>query len=173
LPVLFTESLDIGFAVRVKEVLAPFRPRRLEFGRCYVPVRPPLPGDNAQVLTEIFESGPTEKPVAIVNLVNDQTGLQHDHVGDHRIVVGVRIFGDVEIFLDRAPHVGKEGPVRPDAGAMFVRLSDVVRADRNKSAIAYLELAMQLDEPFGLPAVLWAVASAAEDQNHRMLSLQF
>src|SRR5580704_7194159 len=82
-------------------------------------------------------------------------------------------FGDVEIFLDRAPHVGKEGPMRPDAGAIFVRLSDVVRADTNKSAIADLELAMQLDESFGLPTVLGAVASAAEDQNHRVLSLQF
>jgi hypothetical protein len=163
--VLFAESLDVGFAVGVEEFLAPLGPRGLELGRCNVPVRPALPCDNAQVLAEIFESGPPEEPVTIVNLVNDQTGLQHDHMGDHRIVVRVRIFGDVEIFLDRAPHVGKEGPVRPDAGAIFVRLSDVVRADRNKSAIADLELAMQLDESFGLPTVFGAVASAAEDQN--------
>ena len=164
--------MDVGLAVGVEELLAPFRPRGPEFGRCDVPVRPALPGDNAQVLAEIFERGPAEKPVAVVNLVNDETRLQHDHMRDHRIVVRVRIFGDVEIFLDRAPHVRKERPVRPDAGAIFARLGDVVRADRNKSAIADLELAMLVDEPFGLPTVLGAIASAAEDQNHRMRSLQ-
>jgi hypothetical protein len=89
-------------------------------------------------------------------------------MGDHRIVVGIRVFGDVEIFLDYTPHVGKEGPMGADTAAIF-RLCDIVSADRNKPAIADLELAVQLDEPFSLPAVLWAVSSAAEDQNQRML----
>jgi hypothetical protein len=94
-------------------------------------------------------------------------------VGDHRIVVRIRVFGDVEILLDDAPHVGKERPVGAETAAILIRLSNIVSADRNKPAIADLELAVQLDEPFGLPAVLWSVASAAEDQNHGMLSLQF
>src|ERR1700722_17431924 len=48
--VLFAERLEIGFAVGIEEVLAPLRPRGLEFGRRNVPVRPALPGDNAKVL---------------------------------------------------------------------------------------------------------------------------
>jgi hypothetical protein len=32
---------------------------------------------------------------------------------------------------------------------------------------------VELHEPFGLPAVLGAVTSTAQDQNHRMLSLRF
>ena len=171
--VLFTESLDVRFAIRIEEFLAAMLPSRFEFGRRNVPVWPAFLGNGAQVLAEIFQSGPAEEPVAVVDLVNEKTGLEDNDVGDHRIVDRIRVFGDVEIFLDRAPHVGKERPVRPDAGAIFVRLSDVVRADTNKSAIADLELAMQLDESFGLPTVLGAVASVAEDQNHRVLSLQF
>jgi hypothetical protein len=37
--ILFTESLDVRFAVGIKEFLAALLPRRLEFGRCDVPVR--------------------------------------------------------------------------------------------------------------------------------------
>ena len=38
--VLFTESLDVRFAIRVEKLLAAFLPRRFEVGRCDVPVRP-------------------------------------------------------------------------------------------------------------------------------------
>jgi hypothetical protein len=38
--VLLTESLDVGFAVRIEEFLVTLLPCRFEFGRCDVPVRP-------------------------------------------------------------------------------------------------------------------------------------
>ena len=38
--ILFAERLEIRFAVRIEEFLAALFPRRLEFGRCDVPVRP-------------------------------------------------------------------------------------------------------------------------------------
>ena len=38
--ILFSKSLSVGFAVRIEEVLAALLPRRLEFGRCDVPVWP-------------------------------------------------------------------------------------------------------------------------------------
>jgi len=59
------------------------------------------------------------------------------------------------------------------AAAIFICLSDIVGADRDKPAISDLKLAMEFDQPLSLPAVLGAVTSAAEDQNHRMRSLQF
>src|SRR5580700_3198769 len=72
--VLFTESLDVRFAVRIEEVLAALLPRRLEFGRCDVPVWPAFLGNGTKVLAEIFHSGPAEVPVAVVDLIDDETG---------------------------------------------------------------------------------------------------
>src|ERR1700730_14095600 len=103
--VLFTESLDVRFAVRIEEVLAALLPRRLEFGRRDVPVWPAFLGNGTKVLAEISHSGPAEVPVAVVDLIDDETGLEDNHMGDHRIVDRIRILGDVEIFLDDTPLV--------------------------------------------------------------------
>jgi hypothetical protein len=94
-------------------------------------------------------------------------------VRDHGVVDGIRVLGDVEVFLDDAPYVGEERPVGTDSAPIFVRLSDVVGADRDKPAISNFELAMELNEPLSLPAVLGTETSAAEYENHRMLSLEF
>jgi hypothetical protein len=44
--ILFTESLDIGLAVRIEKFLAALLPRRFEFGGCDVPVRPAFLGNG-------------------------------------------------------------------------------------------------------------------------------
>ncbi len=171
--ILFTEGLDVRFAVRIEEFLAALLPRRFEFGRCDVPVGPAFFGNGTQVLAEIFLGGPTEEPIAVVDLINDETGLEHNHGGDHGIVEWISVFGDVAIFLDATPRVGEERPVGTNSAAIFIRLSDIVGTDRDKPAIANLELTMKFNKPFSLPAVLGAETSAAEDENHWMLSLQF
>jgi hypothetical protein len=43
-----------------RRLLTALLPRRFEFGRGDVPVRPAFPGNATQVLAEIFESGPAE-----------------------------------------------------------------------------------------------------------------
>src|SRR5580700_2767583 len=171
--VLFTKSLCVRFAVRIKEFLAALLPRRFEFRRCDVPVRPAFPGNGTQVLAEIFHSRPTEEPVAVVDLVNNKTRLEDNHVGNHGIVDGIGVFGDVEIFLDHTPRVRKERPVGAHSGAIFIRQSDIVGANRDKPAIGNLELTMERNKSFSLPAILGTETSAAEDQNHWMWSLQF
>jgi hypothetical protein len=93
-------------------------------------------------------------------------------VGDHGIVDRIGVFGDVEIFLNHTPGVGEKRPVGTDSAAIFVRLSDIVDANRDKPAIANLKLTMEFNKPFSLPAVLGAEAAAAEDKSHWMLSLQ-
>src|SRR5262245_39527266 len=93
-------------------------------------------------------------------------------MGDHGIVGRIRIFGDVEIFLDDAPRVREEGPVSADTTAIFVHLSDVVGSDRHKAAIANLHLTMEFKKPFSLSAVLGAKSAADEDENHGMLELK-
>jgi len=170
---LFTESLEVRLAVRIEEFLAALLPRRFEFGGCDVPVRPAFPRNGTQVLAQIFQSRPAEEPVAVVDLINHKTRLEDNHVRDHGIVERISVFGDVEIFLDDTPRVGEERPVGADSAAIFIRLSDIVGADRDQPAIGNLELTMQCNQPFGLPAVLGAETSAAENENHGMLSLQF
>src|SRR6266699_4342604 len=171
--VLFTESLDVRLAVRIEEFLAALLPRRLEVGRCDVPVGPAFLDNGTQVLAEIFQSGPAEEPVPVVDLINEKTRLEDDHVGDHWIVERIGVFGDVEIFLGGTPHVREERPVGANAGAILIRLGDVVGANRDQPAIGNLQLTMECTKPFSLPAVLGAETSATEDEDHRMLSLQF
>jgi hypothetical protein len=67
--VLFTESLDIRFAVRIEKLLAALLPRRPEFWRCDVPVRAAFLRDSTQVPSKILQSRSTKKPVAVVALV--------------------------------------------------------------------------------------------------------
>jgi hypothetical protein len=89
---------------------------------------------------------PTEEPVAVVDLVNDQTGFEDNQVRDHWIVERIRIFGNVEFRLDDTPDVREERPVGTNPAAIFIHFSDIVGADRGKSVIANLELTMKLDK---------------------------
>ena len=123
-------------------------------------------------MAELFHGGPTEEPVAVVDFVNDQTGLEDNRVRDHGIVERIGVFGNVEVFLDFTRRVGEERPVGADPAAVLIRLRDVVGADRDQPAVADLEFAVELDQPFRLPAVLGAEAPAAEDEDQRVLSLQ-
>ena len=68
---------------------------------------------------------------------------------------GVRVFGDVEIFLDDPPGVGEKGPVGADSAAIFIRLGDIVGADRDQPAIANLQLAMELQPALPLACGPW------------------
>jgi hypothetical protein len=170
---LFIENLDVGFAVGIEEFLAAFLPRRFEFGRGDVPVRPAFLRNGTQVLAEIFQSGTAEEPIAVVNLINDKAGLEDNHMRDHGIVEWIGVFGDVEIFLDRTPRVGEKRLVGANSAAIFICLGDIVGADGDKPTIGNLEFTMELNKQLSLAAVLRAKTSAAEDENHRMLSLQF
>ena len=170
--VLFTERLRVRFAVGIKEFLAALLPRSFEFRGGDVPVRPAFSRNGSEVLAELFHGRPPEKPIAVIDLVNDQTRLENNRVRNHGIVRRIRIFGDVEIFLDLSRRVRQEGPVRADPAPVFVCLGDVIGADRNQPAIGNLKFPMKLNQPFGLAPVLGAIATAAENQDHRMRALQ-
>jgi len=62
--------------------------------------------------------------------------------------------------------------VRADSAAIFIRLRNIIGADRDQPAVGNFELTMELNQQFGLPAVFGAEAAAAEDKNHGMRSLQ-
>ena len=62
--------------------------------------------------------------------------------------------------------------MRVDAGAILVGFEEVVGANGDEAAVADFHLAMELDQIFGLAAVLRAKASAAEDEDHRVGALE-
>ena len=75
-------------------------------------------------MAEIFQGRPAEEPVAVVDLIDDKTRLQDNHVGDHGIMGRVRVFGDVQIFLYEATHVREKRPMSTDPTAIFIGLND-------------------------------------------------
>jgi hypothetical protein len=46
--------------------------------------------------------------------MDDQPRLEHERVGDHRVVLGVGVLLDVEVLLDDPPGVLEEGPLGAD-----------------------------------------------------------
>jgi len=135
--ILLVDRLDVCLAVWVEQFLAAFLPRTFHFGRGNVPIRPAFPGDSAQVLTQVLHRRPSKEPVPTVDLVDDEIRLKNNNVRDHWIVQRIRIFGDVEILLHNTTRVGQKGPVCADSATVFIRLREVIRADGDKSAIAY------------------------------------
>jgi hypothetical protein len=59
-----------------------------------------------------------------------------------------------------------------DSAAIFVRLRDVVGANRHEPTISNFEFPIELHKPFCLSSIFGAIPSAAEDENHGVLSLQ-
>jgi hypothetical protein len=170
--VLFTEGLRVGLAVGIEAIFVALLPGCLELGSGDVPIGAAFFCDSAQILAEIFEGGTAEEPIAVVDFVDDETGFKNDDVGNHRIVDGIGVLGDIEVFLYNAACVGEERPVSADSGAVLVGEGDVVGADGDEPAVGDLEFTMELDETFGLAAILRTEASPAEDENHGMRTLQ-
>src|SRR4051812_31831614 len=54
-----------------------------------VPVGANLTGDSPQVAPEVYDRGAPPEPVAVVDAVDDEPGLEHERVRDHRVVIGV------------------------------------------------------------------------------------
>jgi hypothetical protein len=72
-------------------------------------------GEGTEVLTQILKRWAAEEPVAVVDLVDEQSGLENDDMRNHRIVVGIGVFGNIEILLNDSSGVGEERPVSADA----------------------------------------------------------
>jgi hypothetical protein len=70
---------------------------------------------------------------------------------------------------------GTEGAYRSDDGRIprcdARRNSHIVGADRDEPAIANLKFTMECNQAFSLAAVLGAIPSTTEDENHGMLCL--
>ena len=92
-------------------MLAALLPRFFQLGRRDVAARPTFPGHNTQVPAEIFHCGTAKEPASLLDLINDGTAREDDHVLIRGITGRIGIFGDTEIFLDDTPLFGEERPV--------------------------------------------------------------
>src|ERR1700693_3645075 len=86
--ILFANGLKVCLAVWIEGLLAALRPCGFELRRRDVPVRPAFHADGTQILAQLFDSRPSEEPVAVVDLIDDKTRLEDDHVGGQGIVGG-------------------------------------------------------------------------------------
>jgi len=167
------KSVLVGSVVGVKEFLITVLPRRFQVRICNIPIGPTFSENRTQILAKIFDCGSAKEPIAVVDLVNDETRFKHDRVWDHRIVQRIRVFGNIEIFLNYAPRVGQERPVGANSAAKFIGLNNSVGSDCDQPAICNLELAVELNEALMLPTLLRAVTAATENKNHRIWPLEF
>src|SRR4029453_14222148 len=125
--VLFGQGLCLCFSVRIETRLLALRPGCSLFAAADVPVGTAALQHGAQIHAQLLHRRPAEEPVAVVDLEDTQAGLEYQRVRDHRIVMRVGVFRDVEILLHFAPRVREKRPLGADAIAELVRLEQVVR----------------------------------------------
>src|SRR5581483_5889811 len=75
-------------------------PRLAKSGGAEVPVGADLAHYGPQVVPEVNDRRPPPKPIAVIDAVYNQTRLEHESVRNHRIVLRVGIFRDVQVFLN-------------------------------------------------------------------------
>src|SRR5882672_6616288 len=160
------------FPVRMERCLLAFRPGGSLLRAADVPIGTASLEDGAQVVAQFLHCRSAEKPIAVVDLVDTQAGLEYQRVGNHRIVMRVGVFRNVEILLQLAPWIREKDPVSADPVAEFIRLEQVVGGDGHETAVADLHFSMKLMEAFVLPPVFWTEASTREHNDERIALLQ-
>jgi hypothetical protein len=84
-------SLLVCSVVGIKEFLITLLPRSFQVRMRDIPIGSTFSENRTQILAEIFDCGSAKEPVAVVDLVNDETRFKHDRVWDHRIVQRIRV----------------------------------------------------------------------------------
>src|SRR4051794_33616316 len=137
-----------------------------------VPVGPDLAEDVAQVVPEVDDGRTAPEPVAVVDAVDHQPGLEHQRVRDHRVVVGVGVLLDVQVLLDDAARVGQEGPLGADRRAELLEGVVHVGRDGRDLGVAHRDLRVERRELLVLLVLLRAVVPPREREDHRVVTLE-
>ena len=74
-------------------------------GCTQVPVGTDFARHRAQIVPKIDDRRTPPEPVAVIDAVDHEARLEHERVRDHRIVLGVGVLLDVEIFLNLSVRV--------------------------------------------------------------------
>src|SRR2546429_3631282 len=103
---LLPKHLPVGLAIGIKAITFTLLPSGFQFGPSDVPVRTAFLQHRTQVLPKLFNGRSAKKPVAVVDLEYNETRFEDDDMWDHRIVLGIRVLGDVEILLSLSTRIG-------------------------------------------------------------------
>jgi hypothetical protein len=147
-------------------------PRRSQARCAQVPVGADLPGHGAEVMPQVGDRWTPPEPVPVVDAVDDEAGLEHEGVGDHRVVARVGVLLDVQVLLDGSTRVGEKVPLRPDRGAELLQCVVVVRGDRGDAGIRHGDLGIRGGELEVLLVLLGAVEAAREREDERVVAVQ-
>src|SRR3984893_6393475 len=100
------KHLREGLVIGIKAAMFTLFPSGFQFGLSDVPVRAAFLQHSTQVLPKLFDGRSPKKPVAIIDFEYNETRFEDDDMRDHRIVLGVRVLGDVEVLLNLASRIG-------------------------------------------------------------------
>src|SRR5580692_506663 len=82
-----------------------------ESGFAQIPVWADFARHGAQVVPKIDDRRTPPEPVAVIDAVDHAARLEHERMRDHRIILGVGVLLDVEVFLNGSVGVRKECPL--------------------------------------------------------------
>src|SRR5215212_1114986 len=122
-------------------------------------------------MPEVVERRAPPEPVAVVDRVDDQPRLEHERVRDHRVVIGIGVLPDVELFLDDSARIREERPLRTDRVAELLGRVVLVGGDCGDFGVGDVDLRIVRGELEVLLVLLWAVVAAREREDHRILAL--
>ena len=104
--------------------------------------------------------------------MNDQARLQHQRIRNHRIVLGIGVLLDVEIFLHRSLRIGQERPLGPDGRTELLQGVMVVGGDGDDLSVGHSDLRIVRGEFQMLLVFLRTVMAAGQRENQRVVTLQ-
>src|SRR5215211_2756905 len=131
-----------------------------------------LSADHPQVVPEVDDRRSPPEPVAVVDTVDYEPGLEHQRVRDHRVVLGVGVLLDVEVLLDDPLRVGEEWPLRSDRRPELLGRVMRVGGDRGQPGIGHGDLGIDVGELEVLLMLLRTVVAAREREDQRIVALQ-
>ena len=91
---------------------------------------------------------------------------------DHRIVLGVGVFLDVEILLNFSLRVRKEGPLGADRCTKFLQRVVIVGGDRDDLSVRHGDLGVERSDFQMLLVLFRAIVAARQREDERIVALQ-
>ena len=138
-----------------------------------IPVGADLARHGPQVMPEIDDRRPAPEPIAVIDAVDDESRLEHERMRDHRIVLRVGVFRDIQILLNGSVGVGEEGPLGAHRSAELLQSVVVVGGNRGNLRVRHSDFRIKRGEVQVLLVFLGAVMAARKRQDQGIIALEF
>src|ERR1700733_3057863 len=138
-----------------------------------IPVGADLARHGPQVAPEVDDRGAPPEPIAVIDAMDDESGLEHECVRDHRIMLRVGVFRDIEILLNLPVGVGEEGPLGAQRRAELLESVVVIGGDGDNLCVSHGDLRVKCGKLQMLLVFFRAVMAARKRQNQGIIALEF